>query len=100
MRTKQILIALTIVYIVGLLFMACTRPLNRYELTIAVYYPTTTDTVKVTGDFDQTPKVSSDRGSNSIYVDGDYMGKTCIETSAPIKIIDSKIIQYNVKPIY
>lgn len=55
---------------------------------------------KITGDFDKTPKVSSDRGSNSIYVDGDYMGKTCIETSAPIKIIDSKIIQYNVTPIY
>lgn len=81
--------------------MSCeSKPLNRYELTIAVYYPTTTDTVKVTGDFDKTPKVSSDRGSNSIYVDGDYMGKTCIETSAPIKIIDSKIIQYNVTPIY
>jgi hypothetical protein len=105
MRTKEIIIAfsiMTIVYIVGFLFIACkeSHPLNRYELTIAVYYPTTTDTVKVTGDFDKTPKVSSDRGSNSIYVDGDYMGKTCIETSAPIKIIDSKIIQYNVEPIY
>ena len=93
---------MTLIYVVGFLFVACkeSRPLNRYELTIVVYYPTTTDTVKVTGDFDKTPKVSSDRGSNSIYVDGDYLGKTCIETSAPIKIIDSKITQYNVKPIY
>lgn len=105
MRTKEVLIALslsTIVYIVGfLIYMTSeSRPLNRYELTLVVYYPTTTDTVKVVGDFDQTPKVSSNRGSNSIYVDGDYVGKTCIETSAPIKIIDSKIIQYNIEPIY
>jgi hypothetical protein len=105
MRTKQILIAFLIcliVYVAGILLVSCrvSRPLNRYELTLVVYYPTTTDTVKVIGDFEQTPKVSSDRGSNSIYVDGDYMGKTCIETSAPIKIIDSKIIQYNVEPIY
>lgn len=104
MRTKEILIAFTIctfVYIASFFFVACeSRPLNRYELTIVVYYPTTTDTLKVTGDFQRIPKVSSDRGSNSIYVDGDYLGKTCIETSAPIKIIDSKVIQYNVKPIY
>lgn len=105
MRTKQILIAFSIctfVYIASFLFISCreSKPLNRYELTVVVYYPTTTDTVKVTGDFQRIPKVSSDRGSNSIYVDGDYMGKTCIETSAPIKIIDSKVIQYNVKPIY
>lgn len=105
MRTKQILKAFLIcalVYLTGFLFVACkeSHPLNRYELTLVVYYPTTTDTVKVVGDFDQTPKVSSNRGSNSIYVDGDYLGKTCIETSAPIKIIDSKIIQYNIEPIY
>jgi hypothetical protein len=76
--------------------------LNRYEITVAVYYPTTIDTVKVVGDFynNTEPKVSSDRGSNSIYVDGGHIGKTCIETSAPIKILDSKIIQYNVKSDY
>ena len=96
MRTKEIIIALsisTIVYIVGFLFVVCKEspPLNKYELTVVVYYPTTTDTVKVVGDFTQTPKVSSSRGTNSIYVDGDYVGKTCIETSAPIKIIDSKV---------
>jgi hypothetical protein len=76
--------------------------LNRHEITVAVYYPTTIDTVKVIGDFynNTEPKVSSDRGSNSIYVDGGHIGKTCIETSAPIKILDSKIIQYNVKSDY
>ena len=94
MRTKEAIIAfsiMTLIYIVGFLFVACkeSHPLNRYELTLVVYYPTTTDTVKVVGDFTQTPKVNSNRGSNAIYVDGDYSGKTCIETSAPIKIIDS-----------
>jgi hypothetical protein len=74
--------------------------LNRYEITVAVYYPTTTDTVKVIGDLYEAPKVSSDRGSNSIYVDDDYIGKTCIETSAPIKILESKIIQTGIKPVY
>ena len=87
MRTKEAIIAfsiMTLIYVVGFLFVACkeSHPLNRYELTLVVYYPTTTDTVKVVGDFDQTPKVSSNRGSNSIYVDGDYSGKTCIKTSA------------------
>jgi len=71
MRTKQVLIAfsiMTLIYIVGFLFVACkeSHPLNRYELTLVVYYPTTTDTVKVVGDFDQTPKVSSDFFNNII----------------------------------
>lgn len=76
-----------------LLLTSCNElPLNKYELDVVVFYPTTNDTIKLVGYFNDTPRVSSDRGSNSIYVDDGYVGKTCLETSAPIKIINSRIL--------
>jgi hypothetical protein len=76
------------------------KTLVRYEVTVGVHYPTRVDTVTVVGDFYETPKVESGRGTNYIFTDGDHVGKTCIETSAPLKIIEYKPIQYGVKPVY
>lgn len=82
------------------LFSCKEKTLVRYELTVEVHYPTRIDTIKLVGDFYEVPVVQSSRGSDYILVDGDYLGKTCIETSAPIRIIEYKPIQYGVKPRY
>jgi hypothetical protein len=87
--------------LISLFFVSCNdSTLVRYEVTVEVHYPTRVDTVKVVGDFYDIPRVESSRGTNYIYTDGDYVGKTCIETSAPINIIEYKPIQYGVKPVY
>lgn len=74
------------------------RRLYTYELTVEIHYPTRIDTVKLEGVFLDEPQVSSYKGSNTIYVDGGFIGQTCIESSAPIKIIDSKLINKYVNP--
>jgi hypothetical protein len=80
--------------ILTILMISCERSqLYKYELTIEVHYPTRIDTLKLEGMFNDKPEVSSDRGSNKIYVDDDYVGKTCFESSAPINIIEYKQIQ-------
>lgn len=69
------------------------KPVTKYEVTVEVFYPTKTDTVKIVDNFYYKPKVQSNEGTNYIYTPTGFLGHRVIETSAPIKIISSIAIK-------
>ncbi len=85
-----LILSVCITYIYFFIF---EHPVTKYEVTVAVFYPTKTDTVKIVDNFYYTPKVSSDEGTNYIYCSTGFPGRRVIETSAPIKIISSIAIK-------
>ncbi len=83
-------------FLIAILFFAISCNVNdphKYEITVEVHYPTRIDTIKFVDVFLHEPTVMSDKGSNTIYAYGGYLGRNCISTTAPIHIIESKRLE-------